>query len=165
MKTGWMMMAACLLATSAPLGAAGLYQWKDAQGRTVYSDQPPPARTTGVQQKNFKGSVIEVGESYAARVAREKHPVTLYTSTCGSPCDQAKQLLATRGIPHTAHNLGTNEAARTELEQLTGKLNVPVLRVGSEKLEGFEASRWQDALDRAGYPKAASPGSAQAPAR
>lgn len=165
MKAGLMMVAACLMAASAPLAAAGLYQWKDAQGRTVYSDQPPPPRTAGVQQKPFKGSVIEVGESYATRVAREKHPVTLYISACGAPCDQAKQLLAARGVPHTTQDLETSEAARSELEKLTGRLDVPMLRVGDEKIEGFETGRWQGALDRAGYPKPAFPGGKPAPGR
>jgi Glutaredoxin and related proteins len=155
MKAGLMMVAACLAAASAPLSAAGLYQWQDAQGRTVYSDQAPPPSTAGVQQRAFKGSVIEVGESYATQVARQKHPVTLYTSACGAPCDQARQLLAARGIPHAARDLETSETARAELEKLTGRLNVPVLRVGDEKIEGFEKGRWQAALDRAGYPKPA----------
>ncbi|MCD6707869.1 MAG: glutaredoxin family protein [Thiobacillus sp.] len=153
-----MMVAACLVAASAPLAAAGLYQWKDAQGRTVYSDQPPPPSTAGVQQRAFKGSVIEVGESYATKVARAKHPVTLYTSACGAPCDQARQLLAARGVPHATQDLETSESARTELQKLTGRLNVPVLRVGGEKIEGFETGRWQGALDRAGYPTRALTG-------
>lgn len=165
MKAGLMIVAACLAAASAPLAAAGLYQWKDAQGRTVYSDQAPPPSTAAVQQRPFKGSVIEVGEPYATRVAREKRPVTLYTSACGAPCDQARQLLAARGIPHATQDLETSEAARSELEKLTGRLNVPVLRVGDEKIEGFETSRWQGALDRAGYPKPAFAGSKPAPAR
>jgi glutaredoxin len=143
-----------MAAAGAPATAAQLYQWKDAQGRTVYSDQAPPATVQQSQQKSFNGSVIERNEPYATRVAREKHPVTLYTSACGGPCERAQQLLAERGVPHRARDLQSDEAARSEVEKLTGKLNVPVLVVGSEKIEGFEAGRWQAALDRAGYPKA-----------
>lgn len=163
MKAGLMMVAACLVAASAPLAASGLYQWKDAQGRTVYSDQAPPPNTASVQQRPFKGSVIEVGESYATKVAREKHPVTLYTSACGAPCDQARRLLAERGVPHATQDLETSEAARAELEKRTGRLNVPVLRVGDESIEGFERGRWQAALDRAGYPRPAYSGRRPAP--
>ena len=37
-----LLLAACLLAvTLASSAAAALYKWTDAQGRTVYSDQPP----------------------------------------------------------------------------------------------------------------------------
>jgi glutaredoxin len=163
MKSGLILAAMCMALASAPLAAAQLYQWKDAQGRTVYSDQPPPTSVRNAQQKNFKGSVIEVGESYSIRLAREKHPVTLYTSACGTLCDQARQLLIERGIPFSSKDLQSNAAARDEVQKLTGQVNVPVLLVGSEKVEGFEAGRWHAALDRAGYPKSASPGSKPVP--
>ncbi len=48
--------------------------------------------------------------------------------------------------------------AQAELQKLTGQLRVPVLVVGSEKINGFETGQWQSALDRAGYPKSAQPG-------
>ncbi|HEX7970985.1 MAG TPA: glutaredoxin family protein [Thiobacillus sp.] len=146
------------------MAAAQLYQWKDAQGRTVYSDQPPPPSVRNAQQKSFKGSVIEGGESYAAKTAREKFPVTLYASACGLPCDQARQLLSDRGVPFSNKDLQASPEAQAELQKLTGKLNVPVLLVGSDKVEGFEAGQWQAALDRAGYPKAAPSGRKPVPA-
>lgn len=158
MKAGIVMVAAWMAAASTPLAAAQLHQWKDAQGRTVYSDQAPPGSAKDAQQKSFKGNVIEGGETYAAKVAREKHPITLYTSACGTLCDQARQLLSDRGVPYRSKDLQASEEARNEVQKLTGKLNVPVLLVGNEKVEGFEAGKWQAALDRAGYPKSALPG-------
>ena len=163
MKSGLILATVCLALASAPLAAAQLYQWKDAQGRTVYSDQPPPPSAKNSQQKNFKGSVIEGNEPYVVKVARERHPVTLYTSACGTPCDQARQFLIARGIPFSSKDLQASEDARNEVQKLTGKLNVPVLLVGSDKIEGFTAGQWQAALDRAGYPKSAPPGSLPVP--
>jgi len=163
MKAGFILMAAWLAAASTPLVAAQLYQWKDAQGHMVYSDQPPPPSVRNVEQKAFKGSVIEVGESYAARTAREKFPVTLYASACGAPCDQARQLLGERGIPFNSKDPQASPEAQAELQKLTGRLSVPVLVVGSDKIDGFEAGQWQSALDRAGYPKSAPPGRKPAP--
>ncbi|MHB0973394.1 MAG: glutaredoxin family protein [Thiobacillus sp.] len=163
MKAGRIMVAMWLAAASTSLAAASLYQWKDAQGRTVYSDQPPPPNIHNAQQRAFKGSVIEGNESYAVRIAREKHPITLYTSACGAPCDLARQLLIQRGVPFSSKDLQASEEARNEVQKLTGKLNVPVLMVGSDKLEGFEAGQWQAALDRAGYPRSAPPGSKPVP--
>jgi glutaredoxin len=158
MKAGFILMAVWLAAASTSLAAAQLYQWKGADGRTVYSDQPPPPSIKNAQQKNFKGSFIEGDDSYPARLAREKYPVTLFTSACGAPCDQARQLLIDRGVPFSSKDLQASEAARNEVQKLTGKLNVPVLLVGSDKVDGFEPGRWQSALDRAGYPKSALPG-------
>jgi glutaredoxin len=158
MKAGLILMTVWVATASAPLAAAQLYEWKDAQGRTVYSDQPPPASIRNAQQKDFKGSVIENGESYATRTAREKYPITLYASACGAPCDQARQLLNERGVPYGSKDPQASPEARAALQKLTGHLSVPVLVVGSNKIDGFESGEWQDALDRAGYPKSAPPG-------
>lgn len=157
----WGMLA--LAAISLPLTAAQLYQWKDAQGNSVYSDQPPPPSVKNAQQKSFKGSVIEVGESYATRSAREKSPITLYASACGAPCDQARKLLADRGVPFSSKDPQASPEAQADLQKLTGKLSVPVLVVGASKIDGFEAGQWQAALDQAGYPKSAPPGYKPAP--
>jgi len=164
MKAGRIMMAVWLAAASTSLAAASLYQWKDAQGRTVYSDQPPPPNIHNAQQKAFKGSVIEIGESYATKTAREKFPITLYASACGVPCDQARQLLTQRGVPFSNKDPQASPEAQAELQKLTGRSSVPVLVVGSDRVDGFEASQWQAALDRAGYPKSAPSGTKPAAA-
>ncbi|MBI3431272.1 MAG: glutaredoxin family protein [Hydrogenophilales bacterium] len=164
MKAGRIMMAVWLAAASTSLAAASLYQWKDPQGRTVYSDQPPPPNIHNAQQKAFKGSVIETGESYATKTAREKYPITLYASACGAPCDQARQLLTQRGVPFSNKDPQASPEAQAELQKLTGRTSVPVLVVGSDRIDGFEAGQWQAALDRAGYPKSAPAGSKPAAA-
>ncbi|MHB1188062.1 glutaredoxin family protein [Thiobacillus sp.] len=164
MKAGFIMAAVWLSVASAPLAAAQLYQWKDAQGRMVYSDQAPPPSIKNAQQKSFKGSFIEGGESYATLTAREKFPITLYASACGTPCDQARQLLTERGVPFNSKDPQASPEAQEELKKLTGQLRVPVLFVGKEKIDGFESTLWHAALDRAGYPKSALPGRKPAPA-
>ncbi|MHB1215520.1 MAG: glutaredoxin family protein [Thiobacillus sp.] len=164
MKAGLIVMAVWLAVASSPLAAAQLYLWKDAQGRTMYSDQPPPAGIRNAQQKSFKGSIIEVGESYAVKTAREKNPITLYASACGIPCDQARQLLNERGVPFSNKDPQANPEAQAELKKLTGRLSVPVLVVGSDKIDGFETGQWQAMIDRAGYPKSALPGRKPTPA-
>jgi glutaredoxin len=153
MKLIYLLVPAMLAAL--PTQAAQLFQWKDAQGHTYYSDQPPPPSVKNAMQKSFKGSFVEGGESYAMKLAREKFPVTLYITACGAPCDQAKQLLQQRGTPFTDKNPESNQDIRAELQKLTGRTNVPVLLVGSDKLDGYEPGNWNAALDRAGYPKSA----------
>lgn len=158
MRAGVFLLAASLAAASAPLAAATkLYEWKDAQGRKVYSDLAPPASVRNAQQRSFNGSVIEGGESYATKTAREKHPITLYANACGSPCDQARQLLAERGVPFSNKDPQASPEAQAELQKLTGRLSVPVLVVGKERVDGFESGRWHAALDQAGYPTSAVP--------
>jgi len=160
--SGWL-VAVLLGAVGGVLHAGQLYQWKDEQGQAVYSDQVPPPSVKDVRKKSFSGSFIEVGEPYALRMAREKHPVILYSTDCGPACDQARQLLQTRGIPFADINPESDPEAQAALQKLTGRLHVPVLVVGSDKVDGFEANQWQAALDRAGYPKSAPPGSTPKP--
>ncbi len=155
--SGWLVAALLGTVVGVP-HAAQLYQWKDAQGRMVYSDQPPPPNVKNAVQKSFTGSFIEGGESYAGKVARERHPVSLYVTACGVMCDQARQLLNERGVPFTDINPENSPEARAALQKLTGRMHVPVLVVGTDKIDGFEAGQWQAALDRAGYPKSALPG-------
>jgi len=162
MKAGIVLMAVWMAAASSAPFAAQLYQWKDAQGRSVYSDQPPPASVKSAQQKSFKGSVIEGGESYATKTAREKYPVTLYASPCGKPCDLAREFMAQSGVPFSNKDPQASPEAEAELKKLTGRLSVPVLKVGTDKIDGFEAGTWQKALDQAGYPKS-KPGGKPAP--
>ena len=158
MKAGPILMAAWLAAASMPLAAAQLYQWKDAQGRTVYSDQPPPASVRNVQQKAVKGNAIDGGESHTAPAARKKFPVTLYNTACGKICDHARQYLVERGIAHSVRDPQASPEARAELQKLTGRLSVPILAVGSETAEGFFPDKWQALLDKAGYSTSVQPG-------
>jgi glutaredoxin len=136
--------------------ATQLYRWTDAQGQVHYTDQPPPVAARQSVQKNFSGNVIEGGESYALRQARSRHPVSLYTSPdCGLPCEDASRLLARRGIPHTTHNPQSQATDQQALRKLTGRMNLPVLVVGRQTLEGYQTETWNHALDAAGYPGAA----------
>jgi len=153
MKAGLILMAVWMAAASSPLTAATLYQWKDADGRTVFSDQPPPASVKNAQQKTLKASRTEGGER-----EKEKSTVILYNIACGAVCDKARALLTERGVPFTSKDPQASEEARNEVLKLTGKLKAPVLVIGNEKVEGFEPKLWHAALDRAGYPPAAQPG-------
>ena len=73
-------MAAFALLAVLPAQAAQLYQWKDAQGRVHYSDQPPPSRVKNATPKNFKGNFIKRGEPSTTKRANEKSPVRAFAS-------------------------------------------------------------------------------------
>jgi hypothetical protein len=144
-----------LIATSA---AAELYKWVDKDGRITYSDTPPPADARRVEKKRFLDRVAEGdGLSFASQNAMKKHPVSLFATDCGEPCDRAKALLAKRGVPHALKNPETNLIDGNELKKLVGALEVPALQVGKNGIKGFNESAWHAALDAAGYPKSAGP--------
>jgi len=89
----------------------------------------------------------------AAQQAPERFPVTLYTYDCGDVCQHAEALLNRRGVPFQTVNVTEAEGA-AKLQSLTGEQRVPVLQVGERIEKGYLESKWQAALDDAGYPKA-----------
>jgi glutaredoxin len=145
------------LLASLPAGANNIYRWVDETGRVHYSDQAPPPSAKKAIQKSYKGNVIETTESYGLHQAKERYPVTLYTSSCGPACEMGQQLLDKRGIPYSTKDLENNAENQKALRELTGNLKIPTLVIGSQKLTGFEDGQWNSALDAAGYPKTPMP--------
>ena len=137
----------------ASLALAGeTYRWEDAQGRVYYSDQPPPPGARNVRKTREFDDDEEGALPYRLQVVVEKAPVTLYATDCGQPCDRARELLITRGVPHTMLDASTPEV-QAELQKLTnGRVEVPVVVIGKVVLRGFEEGQWNSALDVAGYP-------------
>lgn len=154
------------LALAANPAFAELYKWVGADGKITYSDTPPPADAKKVEKKRLNDRVTEGdGLGFATRDAMKKHPVVLFATDCGQPCDQARGLLGKRGIPFTEKNPEKNLADGKELKKLTGALEVPDLQVGKDTpIKGFNEASWNAALDAAGYPKNAAPLKASAPA-
>ena len=57
-----------------PADAQQVYRWVDASGRVQYSDQPPPAGTKNVQEKNVGGNSIQNNDlSLLAQDAQKKN--------------------------------------------------------------------------------------------
>jgi Domain of unknown function (DUF4124) len=154
------------LALATNPAVAELYKWVGADGKITYSDTPPPPDAKKVEKKRLNDRVAEGdGLGFATRDAMKKHPIVLFSTDCGQPCDQARALLSKRGIPFTEKNPEKNLADGKELKKLTGALEVPDLQVGKETpIKGFNEASWNVALDAAGYPKNAAPLKANAPA-
>ena len=134
-----------------------VYRYVDAEGRVVYSYKPPPADARDAQAKRIGRNTIETSTlSYAAVLAQERFPVTLYTFGCGLVCDTAAGLLNKRGIPHSVIDVGQNDGAE-KLKRLTGGLDAPALQVGDQYTTGYNESRWTNMLSDAGYPQTPPP--------
>ena len=140
-------------------GAAGavetqVYRYTDSDGRIVYSDRAPPGSARDVQPKRLGANYIETSQlPLAAQQAVERFPVTLYTYDCGEVCQNAEALLNRRGVPFTTVDV-TKAENGAKLQALTGEQRVPVLQVGDQLVKGYLDTKWQAALDTAGYPKA-----------
>lgn len=153
--TRFLITAVIFLAFSALAQGGNLYRWVDQQGQVHYSDTPPPPSAKQVEKKRIKGVPSEDTTQlpYATQMAAKNFPVILYTTDCGDACSNARNLLAKRGIPFSEKNAQQPDGQDELLKLLGGQLEVPVLKVGSNLVRGYEESQWQSALDIAGYPR------------
>ena len=153
------MAVTALLVATTVMAAPELYRWVDKDGKVTYSDTPPPKDAVSAQKKKLgdnsagSGNGGEDAIPFALKSAMQRNPVVLYTNDCGELCDQARTMLAKRGIPFVSRNPETDPGASEALKELTGALSVPTLAVGTGNQIGFNESGWNAALDGAGYPK------------
>ena len=140
-----------LLVASLPAGA-GVYKWTDAQGRVHYSDNPPPeakAQQVKVKINSIQGpAVVSTVRDTPAAKAKEK--VRIYTAVWCGYCKKAKAHLATRGVPYDEVDVEASERGRSEFTQLGGR-GVPVILVGNQRMDGFDASGLDAMLAGAGW--------------
>jgi glutaredoxin len=145
-----------LLLTAGVACAGQLYKWVDADGNVHYTDQLPPKEAREAERKKLGDKPGTQGLPFSLQQAMRNFPVTVYTaSDCGDGCKQATAYLAKRGIPYESKD-ARDPAAAQALSALTGgKLEVPVMTVGSNTVRGYEQGAWARALDAAGYPSSA----------
>ncbi|MDR1648543.1 MAG: glutaredoxin family protein [Zoogloeaceae bacterium] len=146
-----------ILAFSCAIASAQTWRWTDpASGRVIYSDFPPAGKVKDLVRIDRGSAQVVSSEdtslSFATRQAAQKYPVTFYSGPECQPCNDARQLLSKRGVPFTEKSVQT-EVERNELKTLVGDDFVPTLRVGSQRVRGFDASAYNNLLDLAGYPK------------
>jgi glutaredoxin len=149
-----LLVLACL---ASPVHA--LYKVVAPDGSVTYTDRPPPA-TTGRPVPLGGGRDAAANDTSAAlanlplelRQVTARYPVTLYSSTDCAPCESARRLLATRGIPYVERRVANDDDAEA-LNRLTGGRSVPTLMIGTQALRGFADADWHSYLDAAGYPR------------
>lgn len=148
-----MKLATSCLGLALLLCAAGasaqVYKWVDAKGKTHVSDRPPPVEQAAAISAAPANPATDL--PYALALAVRNAPVTLYTTSPCSPCDQARSLLRGRGIPFSEKTVNT-AADMEKLKQVAPDGQLPALSVGSKTSMGYESIAWGKLLDYAGYP-------------
>lgn len=147
-----------VLAVSSAYGQ--MYRWVDKDGRTHYTQTPPPPDARGVEKKSLDAGAgsaapgaMPYGElPYATQNAARNYPVTLYTSpSCGAPCEQARAALVRRAVPFKEVSV----VGQQDIDSLkaAGGTGLPHLVVGNLKQTGFSEDAYKSTLDTAGYPQ------------
>ncbi len=140
-----------MLIASAPAGA-GVYKWTDAQGRVHYSDDPPPeakAQQIKVKINSIQGPAV-VSTLRSTSAAKAKDKVRIYTAVWCGYCKRAKAHLAAKGVAYDEMDVETSERGRSEFAQLGGR-GVPVILVGNQRMDGFDANGLDAMLAGAGW--------------
>ena len=144
---------ACGLAAFAGLASAQ-YKYVGPDGRTTYSDRPPPANERVIDQKRLGSNIAApIALPFELQQATTRFPVTLYTGERCAPCDEGRTYLRNRGIPFSEKTVRSDDDIDVFKRQ-SPEGTAPLLVVGGRNSIGFAVSSWGSLLDDAGYPKA-----------
>ena len=149
------LVVAAALCGLAGVQAQTIYRIVGADGRVTFSDKPPVSADQGKVAGTGAGannSASGSGLPYEVKQAAGKFPVTLYTAAKCLPCDSARSMLMTRGIPFNERTVSSNEDIEA-LQRMNGDASLPAASIGSQRLRGYSPGEWGQYLDAAGYPQ------------
>jgi len=143
-------IALCALLACLPAEAQPVYRWVDGNGRVQYGDKPPPGvKAAAVQSRisSYSGTPTVTGSASAGATRPE---VKMYVTDWCTYCKQARAYLSRQGIRHTELDVEKSAAARAEYQRLQGR-GVPVILVGTQRMNGYSEDRLAQMLKSAGY--------------
>lgn len=142
------------VSVSQAVGAAGIYKWKDVDGRIHIGDRPPPASSAeqiSVRPVNtFGGIATPDSDANAGTTAGATEKVVIYTTQRCGYCNKAKAYFRNKGVAYSEYDVETSSKGRRDYKKLQGR-GVPIIMVGSKRLNGFSESRLSAVLQAAGY--------------
>jgi glutaredoxin len=149
------LIAACalFLGATAVAIAQPVYRIVGPDGKVTFSDKPPAepnAKVTNAAGASG-GGVAGSSLPFELRQVAQKYPVTLYTGENCGPCQSARSMLITRGVPFAEKTVTTVEDSQA-LQRLSGETSLPFATIGGQQLKGFSDAEWTQFLNAAGYP-------------
>ncbi|MCL4184837.1 MAG: glutaredoxin family protein [Burkholderiaceae bacterium] len=135
------------------------YKWVGPDGRVNYGDHPPPPDSRRIVRAPTGAHSSEAPAAgdhrlpYALRTATTRYPVVLYTTADCEPCDLGRAHLTKRGVPFVEKQVKSAADVKAFGALKFESTQFPALAVGSDRMVGFEASRWDRMLDAAAYPR------------
>ena len=150
-------IAACALFAGATTltNAQPVYRIVGADGKVTFSDKPPVEAKVKITSAAGKssGGIANSSLPFELRQVAQKYPVTLYTGENCGPCQSARSMLITRGVPFSEKTVSTLEDSQS-LQRLSGESSLPFATIGGQQLKGFSDAEWTQFLNAAGYPAA-----------
>ena len=166
MKLNAALSGLTLLAVACATLAQPVYRNVDQNGKVTFSDQPSAANAQPAAPRSASSIGTNSALPYELRQVTQRYPVTLYTGDECGPCGAGRSLLIARGVPFEERTVKTNEDIGA-LQRMSSQSSLPLLKIGTQQLNGFSDAEWSQYLDAAGYPKSAQlpPGYRNPPAQ
>ena len=135
--------------------AQQVYRIVGPDGKVTFSDKPPVESTAKVSGAAgaTRGGLASASLPFELRQVAQKYPVTLYTGDNCGPCQSARSMLTTRGVPFVEKTVNTLEDSQA-LQRLSGDNSLPFATIGGQQLKGYSDAEWTQFLNAAGYPSA-----------
>ena len=133
--------------------AQQVYRIVGSDGKVTFSDKPPAETNAKVTAGTSAsgGGVASNSLPFELRQVVQRYPVTLYTGDNCGPCQSARSMLITRGVPFAEKSVMTPEDSQA-LQRLSGENSLPFATIGGQQLKGYSDSEWTQFLNAAGYP-------------
>ena len=142
--------------------AATLYKSVTADGKVVYSDQPPdsgkvaktfnfanlPATPLPDSVLSYQKALEKGMQNRLSATPPGKDPVLFWAKWCGY-CRQAEAYLAEKRIAYTRHDIDTADGKRA-LAQAGGGRGIPVLLASGQRVQGFSRPAYDAVFGGAG---------------
>ncbi|MFN5348764.1 MAG: glutaredoxin family protein [Polaromonas sp.] len=148
-------LSALLAGASAAPQAQQVYRIVGPDGKVTFSDRPPADTNANAKVTSTAGSarggMSTASLPFELRQVVQRYPVTLYTGNNCSPCQSARSMLITRGVPFAEKSVVTPEDSQA-LQRLSGENSLPFATIGGQQLKGFSDVEWTQFLNAAGYP-------------
>ena len=126
-------IAAVTVAGGALRAGPGLPLYRYRRPHVVYSDRPPSGDVKNLQTKRMGSNFISTSEpGYAAALAADRFPVTLYTFACGEVCQNAEAAPQQARASRSRSSTCPSGRDRRRLMALTNESTAPVLTVGDK---------------------------------
>jgi glutaredoxin len=139
----------CMLPFLPGPAAAEVYRWTDAEGKVHFGDRKPEGEAAGrVESFQGKGSVSFIDGGPAPADTPATGTLRIFTTQWCSVCKKAKAWLRKRGTRFEELDVEASAEARAEYEKLGGR-GVPLILLGNRRMNGFDAGRLQEILEKA----------------
>lgn len=141
--------------------SAEIYRWVDENGKTHFSDTPPPDGETAAKRyvppaANVDSTPVptytpKASGDYTQKKKRKrrgkKAQIDLYGTDWCPACKQAKKWLNSNKIPFNDYNIERSKEARANFRKLTSNGLIPLAVINGKKIVGFKPKSYLAALE------------------